>query len=188
MVFYCEDSETNNERNCNQYIEDLLNSKMLHDGIYNPSCDTGKRINFLSKNQRDVIANNIPYHSTEYGRNHSHHDGDNWMYTKVKDFCRPSTVKTAIPTVSKMKKVLRSFITVLPKKKEIINPEPIMMRYMVSFIQPTGVLPRSKSLTVPPPIAVMNPTAAMPNISSFLSRPASAPLMAKTIVPTISMK
>lgn len=100
-------------------------------------------------------------------------------------FSIPTTVNRASPIVSKMKNVL--FILMRYLRKSITNSRAVsvQMRYMESVIQ-NGLVSSSRSLIVPPPTAVTNPTTKAPNRSKSFCAASLIPLMANANVPKAS--
>src|SRR5690606_1612205 len=94
----------------------------------------------------------------------------------------PTIVNSPRPMASKRNNVL-PHLKILPLNSIVTSSAtPVVMKYIELSIQ-NGVISNNKSLVVPPPIAVTNPTMYAPNQSIFLPDANRIPLIANANVP-----
>ena len=107
-----------------------------------------------------------------------------WPQSSV--FCKPATVNSARPSVSKKNQVLSSRFNDRAKTMTNICAMNVQMRYIDDVIQ-NGVTPSIMSRSVPPPIATATPQTKPPNQSKRLAAAWRMPEMANAKVPRNSM-
>lgn len=96
-------------------------------------------------------------------------------------FVIPTIVNKPSPIVSNKNKVLPHLNNLSLNKRVAIKATPVVKKYLPSSIQ-KGVTSSSKSLNVPPPMAVTRPIIYAPNQSICLPDANLIPLMAKANV------
>src|SRR5688572_30518025 len=98
----------------------------------------------------------------------------------------PTIVNNPNPIASKRNKVFFHLSIFSLNSNVTSKATAVVRKYLLSSIQ-NGVIPRNKSLAVPPPIAVTNPIIYAPNQSICLRDASLIPLMANAKVPATSM-